>query len=394
MASSCGSGPGGVLCRVGDAAAGAVGGAVSSAARYVVNMIGQALATAADGMLHSLTSIWMGVDTPQLTGLGSPVTSIQNGTQWITVLIAVTCVVVAGGRMAVRRRGEPMSAMTLGLVRLVVVSAGSAWLVELAGKASDEFTTALMNAAHFSTGWGAIVSVTTIATTLASGGAMVIIVALLVLLSALVQLMLMILRIGLLVILTGTLPLAAAASMSDWGETWWRKHLGWLVAWLLYKPAAALLFAGAIALTRGKSLVEVTAGFMLLCLMVMLLPALLKMIVPATSALGARSGGPLALATVGAVATGAIRIAQASSARGQAAGGSTAGRTSPTGGDPPTGASNTAGNPTSGSPPAEAGGQAAAPSGAPAGSPERSAGDSPAPSGSSDTPNTPPRNGG
>ena len=96
---------------------------------------------------------------------------------------------------------------------------------------------------------------------------MLLIIALLIIFSSLIQLMLMILRVGLLVILTGTLPLAAAASMSDWGETWWRKHVAWLTAWLLYKPAAALLYAAAFALTDGKRTgVEVISGFMMLIL--------------------------------------------------------------------------------------------------------------------------------
>ena len=119
--------------------------------------------------------------------------------------------------------------------------------------------------------------------------------------------MLMILRVGLLVILTGTLPLVAAASMSDWGQTWWRKHVGWLAAWLLYKPAAALLYVSAFTLTQGKSLVQVLAGFMILILSVLILPALLRVIVPMTANLGAASGGGLAMAAAGALATGAVR---------------------------------------------------------------------------------------
>ncbi|HEV3289020.1 MAG TPA: hypothetical protein VG123_08505, partial [Streptosporangiaceae bacterium] len=116
---------------------------------------------------------------------------------------------------------------------------------------------------------------------------------------------------GLLVVLTGTLPLAAAASMSEWGQSWWRKHLAWLTAWLLYKPSAALLYAAAFTLTDGKqrTAVEVMSGFMLLILSVLILPALLRVIVPMTASLGAASSGPLALAATGALATGAIKIA-------------------------------------------------------------------------------------
>ena len=148
---------------------------------------------------------------------------------------------------------------------------------------------------------------------IAPGAGIELIVSLLIIVSALIQLMLMILRIGLMIILTGTLPLAAAASMSDWGETWWRKHLGWLAAWLLYKPAAALLYVAAFQLTQGKhqSLVTVLAGFMLLVLVGAVLPALLRVIVPMTANLGAASGGAIAMGAAGAAATGAIRVTAA-----------------------------------------------------------------------------------
>jgi hypothetical protein len=180
----------------------------------------------------------------------------------------------------------------------------------VAGWLGDQWSASLMNSAHLGTnGWSTAISVTALAGSFGGGDAVLLIVALLLILSSLIQLMLMVLRIGLLIVLTGTLPLAAAASMCEWGESWWRKHVGWLVAWLLYKPAAALLFASAFALTSGKSLTEVLAGWMLLILSVLILPALLRLVVPLTAALGTASGGALALAATGAVASGAAKMA-------------------------------------------------------------------------------------
>jgi hypothetical protein len=185
---------------------------------------------------------------------------------------------------------------------------------------------------------------------------MLLIIALLIIFSSLIQLMLMILRVGLLIVLTGTLPLAAAASMSDWGETWWRKHVAWLAAWLLYKPTAALLYKAAFTLTAGhRTAVEVISGFMLLILSVLILPALLKVVVPMTASLGAASSGALAMGAAGAAATGAIKIAAlgrggpagtaaapsgssvaATSSNGNAASPDGAGLTAPSASPPPT----------------------------------------------------------
>ena len=309
-----------------------VSGAVSSVTGDVLSGISQDMASAATGLLKTLSTFWMSVNTPDLTSAGSPVAAIQAGTSWIVAVIAVVCILVAAGRMAIRRRGEPAGTMAIGLARLFVVSAVATFLVETAGKLGDAFSADLMSSAHLgSHGWSGIISTTAISSAIGPGAGMLLIVSLLIIFSSLIQLMLMILRLGLLIVLTGTLPLAAAASMSDWGQTWWRKHLGWLTAWLLYKPAAALLYAAAFTLTQGKSLTEVLAGFMLLILSVLILPALLKVIVPMTASLGAASGGALAMGAAGALATGAIRIASGAATGGAAGAAASAGTSAPSG---------------------------------------------------------------
>ncbi|HXL88821.1 MAG TPA: hypothetical protein VN969_07560 [Streptosporangiaceae bacterium] len=322
MASSCGSGVAGGICHIipfipivggwVDLGGAAAKNAVSDAGSDVLNSIAQAMASAANGLLNTLSSFWMHVDTPDMTSAGSPVAAIQANIGWITTCTAVVCILVAAGRMAIRRRGEPGTVLAMGLARLVIVSAVATFLVQAAGKLGDTFSADLMSSAHLgSTGWSGVISTTALAGAFAGGDGMLLVVALLVIFSSLIQLALMILRVGLMVILTGTLPLAAAASMSDWGQTWWRKHVSWLTAWLLYKPAAALLYAAAFTLTDGtnRSGVEVISGFMLLILSILILPALLKVMVPMTASLGAASSGTLAMGAAGAVATGAIRIA-------------------------------------------------------------------------------------
>ena len=322
MASSCGSGVAGGICHIipfipivggwVDLGGTAAKNAVSDAGSDVLNSIAQAMASAANGLLNTLSSFWMHVDTPDMTSAGSPVAAIQANIGWITTCTAVVCILVAAGRMAIRRRGEPGTVLAMGLARLVIVSAVATFLVQAAGKLGDTFSADLMSSAHLgSTGWSGVISTTALAGAFAGGDGMLLVVALLVIFSSLIQLALMILRVGLMVILTGTLPLAAAASMSDWGQTWWRKHVSWLTAWLLYKPAAALLYAAAFTLTDGtnRSGVEVISGFMLLILSILILPALLKVIVPMTASLGAASSGTLAMGAAGAVATGAIKIA-------------------------------------------------------------------------------------
>jgi hypothetical protein len=316
VASTCGAGPIGVACRgmhavlsipsdIGNSATNVIGKLGSS----MLSQIAQPMADAADGLLKTLSAFWMNINTPNLGAAGL----IRTDTSWITALVAVASIMVAAARIAIRRRGEPGTVMLLGLGRLVVVSGAAVVVMTAAGKLADTFSADLMRstAAHLgSQGWTGKVSTATLAAAIGPGAGLLLIVSVVILVASLIQLMLMVLRVGILVILTGTLPLAAAASMGDWGETWWRKHLGWLGAWLLYKPAAALLYVSAFQLTQQHgSVVEVLSGFALLVLSVLILPALLRVIVPATAGLGAASGGALTMGVAGAVASGAIRVA-------------------------------------------------------------------------------------
>jgi hypothetical protein len=335
----------GIVCDATKVVGDAVGSVVGAASSSVLGSIAQDMANAAQSLVKTLSTFWMSVQTPQLDGSGTPVSLIEGDTGWIVTSVAVVCILVAAGQMALRRRGQPFTTMAIGLTRLVVVSAGATFMVEAAGKLSDAFSAQLIGSAHLGgPGWATVISVGAITSAIGPGSsALMLIIALLVIFSSLIQLMLMILRVGMLVILTGTLPLAASAAMSEWGESWWRRHLGWLTAWLLYKPAAALLYDAAFRLTQGKtSAVEVLSGLMLLILSVLTLPALLRVIVPATASLGAASGGPLAMAALGAAATGAIKVA-GMAATGGASAAATAGPKGASGASGPTGTQMAAG---------------------------------------------------
>jgi type IV secretion system protein TrbL len=203
MASSCGSGVAGGICHiipfipiVGgwlDLGGAAAKNAVSDAGSDVLNSIAQAMASAANGLLNTLSSFWMHVDTPDMTSAGSPVAVIQANIGWITTCTAVVCILVAAGRMAIRRRGEPGTVLAMGLARLVIVSAVATFLVQAAGKLGDTFSADLMSSAHLgSTGWSGVISTTALAGAFAGGDGMLLVVALLVIFSSLIQLALMI----------------------------------------------------------------------------------------------------------------------------------------------------------------------------------------------------------
>ncbi len=65
------------------------------------------------------------------------------------------------------------------------------------------------------------------------------------------QIFFLLARVGVLTVLAGTLPLSTAAMATPAGKAWFKRIVGWIIAFLLYKPAAALIYASAFTLTAG-----------------------------------------------------------------------------------------------------------------------------------------------
>ena len=91
------------------------------------------------------------------------------------------------------------------------------------------------------------------------------------------------LRAGLLPIMVGVAPVWAAMSWMETGRQAFGKVMGWLFAFLLYKPVAALVMATGSAImvtaTDGDDSQAIT--LMLTVSVIVLLPAMIKLIVPA-----------------------------------------------------------------------------------------------------------------
>lgn len=370
----CGGGISAVKCQLTKKVTDAAGDAVAHASKSVMGQIADSLKDAANALLKGLMTFWMNVDTPTFepggtqadlerearnhctTGWGlnrscvdswidahaSPLQTIHLNIGWLVIALAVASLVIGACQLVIRQKGQPLQAIAVGLGRLVLVCALSTWAVQQLGQLSDAVSTALLRNAHIGTAaWSKFINLDAIVAAFAYKPAvdgLLMIFSLLVIIASLVQMLLMVLRVGLLTILTGILPLSAAAAINgDWSDTW-KKTLGWLVAWLVYKPAAALLIASAFALTRGKTLTEVLSGLMLLLLSVLLLPALLRLIAPMTAALGASGGGQMAMAATAGLASGAVRLGA-----GAATAGVGAAATSGLGGSRPSGNGGVAG---------------------------------------------------
>ncbi|CAM5717450.1 hypothetical protein [Streptomyces fumanus] len=313
----------------------------------IIGLIAKAILAAAVSVFASLT-----FQVPTLPRLSEESTAgkINGETQWIVVYLAVGSLLFAAVRMAIERRSNAGITALKGIVRVLVVSTAATTVVGVAATVADDYSQYLI-------GLGAknlLQDVGSCSDSGIAGNFLLLILGFLLLIAAIIQTILMYIRLGVMIILLGTLPVAAAASMTDWGGGWWRKHIGWLIAWLLYKPAAGLvMYAGSVmintsddaGITDGGTASERIAGIGVLLLSAVALPALLKLVVPATAALGGASAHSGAMDQVGgALATGARSLGGRIGGSGSGGDSGSAGRAGPSGASGSAGGSGSSGS--------------------------------------------------
>jgi len=280
-------------------------------------------ANAANSILQTLVTAWTAVPT-QLGGAqaGAATSLIQGDLLGVEVWVGVIGVIVAAARMALFRRGEPFRQVVSGLLNMIVIGGAGIVAINLLATAGDGLSNYLL-----SNGFGQANNSFNLGLAVITEPFLLLVLSILAIVSLLVQVALIILRSALLVVLAGVWPVAAAASMTSAGAQWFRKLNGWILAFLLYKPAAAVCYAAAFKLMQGGGLSPVMAqieGVVLIILATLTLPALLRFVVPLVSSVGGVSGGEI-VATGAALAAGAAAVVATAGAAAPAAGGAASG---------------------------------------------------------------------
>src|SRR5699024_2155713 len=308
-----------VVCGVAEATA----GALEKAALSVAEFAGETLAT--------VGTLWVEIPVPQLTVQqpeqahhavtpepADEIKRVQDPLQWYVLAIAVLCVLVGAGRIMISRRGEDLRSLLHGVVLMTVVSASGIFVVDLLIQASDGFANWLLSPPGplqenrdfgenlFSMFSGVVgpaadklpAPYDSYASSYASAESMwlstfgIILGGIILLLMSLVQAILMIGRSAILVVMAVMLPLVAAAAIRGTGRQWLGKYAKWILALILYKPVAAIIYATAFSLLDTSAysmgdtqtaILNVIMGFTLMGLALVALPALLRVIAPATS---------------------------------------------------------------------------------------------------------------
>lgn len=243
---------------------------------------------------------------------------INRQTQWIVVYLAIGSILFAAIKMALDRRAEPAQTALKGILRVILVSAAGSTVIGTFVTLMDSYSNHLFKNSLDNLLVG-------IDCNKKIPDMLLLVIGFLLIISAIIHAILMWVRLGVMIILVGTLPMAAAASMTDWGGTWWRKHFAWMIAWLLYKPTVSLvLYSGAVMIRTSegveKNYINVQiAGMATLLLSALALPALMRIVVPATAALGGDSVGDATMGVAGGIASGAKSLADSSGRKGDSA---------------------------------------------------------------------------
>ncbi|GAB2723035.1 hypothetical protein ACX801_21015 [Arthrobacter bambusae] len=306
------------------------GAAIQDVANDAIKNMAKAIADAVGQTVKTLGTFWVNVGTPNLTATpggsapSDPVLFLQNSLYFWTAALAVLSVLVGAAKMIIERRGAPLRDLGRSLATLVVVSGAGVAAVGLLTVAADQFSAWIISNSTNGTSFNDnITAMLQLSATSPVGAVMIILLGLIAILASVLQIVLMIVRGGLLVVLTGIFPTAAAFTNTEAGKGWFQKCTAWLIAFILYKPAAAIIYATAFRLTGtkifgnggdgkdfGSALLTTVTGLALMVIALFAMPALMRFVTPMVGAV-AGGGGGLAAGAVGGLASGAISLGSA-----------------------------------------------------------------------------------
>lgn len=281
---------------------------VDSAASSIFDGFGQTMARAFADVLQATMTWWLGPSgvalKPLLNTLSDPTGRNPAGLMtWLAGVVAVMALIGAGINLMLRRRMDDAVDVGIGLFKLALVYTAG-WTVLLGlWNVSDELTNSILGDRGIAQLSGPFTASMTVGIAAAPG--LMIVLGLLGALLGLFLFFAMLFRVAAIVILAIALPLAAAGSLGT-GATkeWLPKVTGWLLAFIMFRPVAALIYAvGLEIMTRSDGndpVMGMLIGVAIMLTALVSLGALMKLLSWTTGAAMSGGGGAgLALAGAG-----------------------------------------------------------------------------------------------
>ena len=320
------------MCIIGDIKC-AASEFAKSAGQGFLDQIASAVSVSMASAIETLGTFWVGIPTIPLGdaqgNASDPVKFLQSSTWWIWSTLMVFSVLYAAGQMIWSRKGQPLMELVAALIRALLASSAGLGAVVILLQVGDSYSRWVLDrsvSGGFTEGLKKLL-MTPAATSLQI---FVIVAGIIALIVSLIQICLLVVRSALSVLLAGTLPLAYSATNTQWGKQWSQKHASWLIAFVLYKPVAATIYAAAFKVTgsaltgklegAAESIVGLMSGLVLMVAALFALPAMMRLIVPAVGAASA-GGAMFAGAAVGGAASGAVNMGSRMAGKGGGSGG-------------------------------------------------------------------------
>ncbi|WP_216898997.1 hypothetical protein [Nocardia alni] len=273
-----------------------------------------------EALIMALT-FWMKVPNERLSNGGQLFEKINEYTYEAQILLLIVSIILSGVRLAEARRGAVLAeaAESFRMFTRVIFASWMLGAVIVAGtQASDRFSEWVIQDATNGQARNIAELMVKTSKLQAFSPGLVLIIAIVGLLGALAQIVLAIVRQGMLVVAAGVLPLAAAASGTNIGRNSYNKLIAWIIAFMLFKPVAAIVYMIAF-LTAGNTSDLTPAGglpdadqaqrmlvaIVLLGSVAFVLPTLMRLIVPTVGLVGSGGSG---FTTAGGVVLGAMAL--------------------------------------------------------------------------------------
>ena len=266
-------------------------------------------------LFELLATSWFNVPSPDVAN-STVVQSLSGDLRWITIYIAIFGMLFGLGRMAWELKAAPALMILRMIINLVAVSALGATIVAILVDAGDQFAPWVVSRATGEPFSSSTLTGLLNPATLQGNVAIGLIVGLLAMLGTLAQVIFMVVRGAMLIVLVALLPTIAAGTATEEGMARFKKMLALVLAFVCYKPAAAIIYAAGLRLMHGggqQPLMSMMYGMTLIILAALALPAVIKFLAPVAAAGSSSlfSGGAAAAA---AIATGAAVVTLGGSA--------------------------------------------------------------------------------
>ena len=293
-------------CAAASLAGKAAGAAAGAAAGGVLAGAAGAIQSGIAWVVSGTVDWWIKIPSPDLAA-DPAVGALQRWLLPVTAAVAVAAMIASAGKMAVTRKANPLIDVGSGLAIIAATSAVGVLLPTLLLRAGDAWSAWVLGV---SAGGQFGARLTGLLTLSGAAPAVVVVLGIVAIIMAAIQAVLMLFRQAAIVVLAGALPLAAAGTLTSATRPWFRRTTGWMLALIVYKPAAAAVYATAFTMIgSGKGPRAVLMGFAMMLLSLVALPVLMKFFTWTAGTVETSSGGGGFLSTVlgGAVAVGAMR---------------------------------------------------------------------------------------